>query len=472
MRGAALRGTRRVRTITLAGVAVLATTTGCSNAVIGTATAADISPPTATEAVAQSLVDLGEAGLVRYKGTLTSAGNDPVTYDLAAASTGEIAGSITIEGKAATLLVVERGIYLKAAADFWATLSGVASGANKGTAVADRWVKVPGGLIGVEFADVFTPEVLGQNLSAHLSGKGGKTLADGGERSDVAGAKAIKVDTEDGSVYVTEAAPHGVVKARLDRVGKADPTTVKKLDTTVTDATAESAKFYQDVAAQAAELAAPVDVLTTVQEGTHTFEGCGAASCSIVVQFTNGSKVAVKVSVRGNWVGDNAPLGACDTVTAPVAPGQPGSAKCTVSSPEWVQFYSRANSVPGNHPYSVEWSTVVLADPPDLAPITARSKAVPADAKDHKTEGTHFVYSIVYGKKVWKYGVVAGKFWADHADQQLRACLGTTKSVCRVELVTAAGDAVAAEGLLKQLVDSYRTANGDCPSGQWAGCKR
>ncbi|SDC48105.1 hypothetical protein [Actinokineospora iranica] len=449
--------------------------TACSTAVDGTPVAAAIPPLTATEAVVQSLLDLGEASLVRYQGTMDSASDDEVTFDVTAAASGEATGSVTLGGKPATVVAIDRSIYLKAGADFWAALSGVGGAQDKGTAVADRWVKVPGGLIGVDFAEVFAPESLSQDVRESL-GEGGRQALSDAERVDVNGARAIKIATESGAVYLAENAPHGVVKIEQGRAGSTDPTTVKNLIATVSDASPEVARFYQDVTKQAGELTAPVDVLTTVEEGAHTFEGCGAASCSIVVRFTNTSKVAVKVSVRGAWQGDGAPLGACETQAGPIPPGQPGNATCTVNSPEWVRFFEQANSVPGNHPYSVEWSTVVLADAPDLSRITARAGAKPADAKNPKTEGSHVVYSIGYSgagmPKVWKYGVASSKFWAEHADGQRRACLGSTQSVCRVDLVTATGDAVSAHGLLNELVAGYRSSDGDCPEGQWVGCKR
>lgn len=473
--GAVTRVPRRGRLAAVFGSAVLAVA-GCSNAVSGSPIAAEVAPPTAAESITQSLINLGEAGAVHYQGTMSSASDDPVTFDLTAAQTGEIHGTFTHDGKPATLLVVNKATYVKAAADFWAALSGVANGENKGTAVADRWVKVPGSLIGIEFGDVFLPDVLGQNLAKGTEQAGERAIGEG-ERVDVGSARAVKVTTGGGTVYVDEKAPHGVLKVETDRVGRADTSSVRDLVTTVSDATANLGKFYQDTATQAAGLTAPIDVLTTVQEGTHNFDACGAASCSIIVQFTNPAKVAVKVSVRGVWQGDNAPLGVCDATAGPVAPGQGGSATCTLASPEWVKFYQRANSVPGSHPYSVEWSTVVLADAPDLAQLTARAGAKPADPKAGKAEGSHYVYAITYSDsarqaKVWKYGVVAGKFWEDHADQQLPTCLRSTGSGCGVDLLTATDEAAAAQGLTQQLVDKYKTEKGECPTGQWASCKR
>ncbi|MDQ3578863.1 MAG: hypothetical protein M3443_15000 [Actinomycetota bacterium] len=464
---------RRAGTGLLFGILLLVT--GCAG-VPGTAVPAEIAPPDATESITQSLLDFAESGAVRYQGSMSSASDDKVTFDLTSAQTGEVFGTFTLDGKAGTVLVVNKTIYLKAPADFWATLSGLPNGKGKGAALADRWVKVPAAFLGVEFADVFTPDVLGQHLGKGVEQAGKRPLADG-ETVDVGAVKAVKVETGGGSVYVTERAPHGVVKVELDRVGSSDTTAVSDFTATVTDGSPDVAKFYQDLAGQAGQLTAPIDVLTTVQDGTHEFGECGTASCSITVRFTNTSKIAVTVSVRGHWLGDNAPLGICDAQAGPVAPGQPGSATCTLASPEWIAFYKRANSVPGNHPYSVEWSTLVITDAPDLTALKARAAATPADPKARETDGDHFVYSINYSDddhepRVWKYGAVPSKFWRDHGRAQLGTCLSTTGSLCRVDLVTATKDAAAAHGLVRQLTDTYKTDAGECPSAQWVNCKR
>lgn len=446
---------------------------GCASGVAGTPVGVEI-PETGTRAaVTKSLIDLAESGALRYAGTLSTASDDAMTFDLTAVVTGEMHGTITLEGKPATVVLVNRTLYVKAAADFWSALSGVANGQGKGAAVADRWVKVPAGLIGVEFADVFTPDVLGPNLGKGMDGVPESPLASG-EKTTVGEVPAVKVRTGSGVVYLAEKAPHGVLKIELEKAGKSGSTSAEDLVATVADTSSGIASAYQAISGHAAQLGSAIDVLTTIDEGGHRWGDCGASSCAIIVDFTNTSKAAVRVSVRANWVGDGAALGSCDAVAGPVAPGQASSATCVISSPQWVDFHRRANSVPGNHPYSAEWSTLVLADAPDLTQLTARTTAKPAPAGEAKTEGSHYLYKITYSdsaKKpsVWKFGVVPGKFWADHARQQLGACLTGTRSVCSVELVTATGDAVSAHGLLVTLVGEQR-ATGACPTGQWVSC--
>ena len=143
-----------------------------------------------------------------------------------------------------------------------------------------------------------------------------------------------------------------------------------------------------------------------------------------------------------------------------------------INSPEWVSFWQRAHSVVGMHPYGATWAPLVLADAPDLEQVNRQATAKPADPKDRKTEGSHYVYSISYGGKVWKYGVAGTKYWQDHAGQQLRTCMSTNQAVCTVNLVTATDSAGAAYALQKALIDKYQAEQGGCPGGQWVSCKR
>lgn len=443
-----------------AACAVLA---ACTSTTQGVPEAAPIAAASTAQTAAQALLDLAESGAVRYQGTMT-ASNSEVEFDLTAARTGEVSGKITLDDQPADVLVVNDTIYLKGGADFWDGIPGV-GGTGRGAAIAGRWVQTPSGLLGLEFGGIFGPEALSSQLARGADRAGGEAFAEA-EKTEVGAVDAVKLTTEGGTVYLAAEAPHGVLKVEADKLGRSDPTSARDVVAEVADASADLAALYSGIAKNADALAAPVDVLTTVTEGEHNFDKCGAASCSIVVRFTNSSKLAVTVSVRGTWQGDGAPLGVCDTKAGPVAPGKQGSARCTLSTPEWKSFYQRANSVPGNHPYSVEWSTLVLANAPDLSRLKERAAIKPA-AEAAATEGSHVVYALAYGGgEVWKYGVAAGETWQEHAARQVPACLAATKALCDVDLVTATDSAVAGYGLLGELVGR------ECPVGQWAGCKR
>jgi hypothetical protein len=444
---------------------------GCSNQVAGDPFPAVIPPLSAGESVNQSLLNFGEAATIHYKGTLTSASDDKITFDLTVSAAGEVLGSITENDQPATVLEVNKTLYLKAPAGFWTALRGVGNGEGKGTAIADRWVKLPAVLLGVEFGEMFTPDAVSQNLVKESKTAGETALADVPRTID-SGVELIKISTETGTVFLSGQAPYGITRLAMSRLGSTDNTRVKDLVAEVADTSADTAKFYQDLAGRAGELNTAVDALTTVEQGNHRFEECNETSCSLIVEFTNTAKVPVRVHVKADWTGDNAPLGSCETEVGPVAPGQPSSARCTLATPEWVSFWQKAHSVVGTHPYGASWAPLVLADPPDLSPISKQASAKAADPKAKKTEGSNYVYQITFSDKVWKYGVVGTKYWQDHATQQLRTCLAMNQSVCGYSLVTATDDPGSAYALEKQLVETYKAEKGGCPAGQWVDCKR
>jgi hypothetical protein len=467
MRGA--RWGRWSRFAALLGVFCLVT--ACSNEVAGSPTAAAIPPLTAAESIAQSLVNFGEAGTVHYKGTLTSASDEKITFDITVSMVGEVFGTITVGGTAAGVLVVNKTLYVRAPAPFWAALRGLGGGEGKGTAIADRWVKLPSVLLGVEFGEIFTPDVISQHLVKDPKSTGDGPLS-GRPRTTEAGVEAIKIPVEAGAAYLASQQPHGIVKLELSSFGNTDNTKVSDLVAEVVDSSATTGAFYQELAKQADGLNAAIDALTTVEQGNHRFENCGAQSCSLIVEFKNTAKVPVRVHIKADWTGDNAPLGACEVQVGPVPPGEPSSATCTLNTPQWVQFWQKAHSVVGTHPYGASWAPLVLADAPDLTSITSRASAKPADPNDKKTDGSAYVYSISYSDKIWKYGVVSSKYWQDHAKDQLRTCLATNQAVCTVALVTATDDVASGYALENQLVQAYTTEKGGCPTGQWVSCKR
>lgn len=475
-----MRGQRAGRSVTVAGrrrgmlagllaVAIVAIA-GCTTGVPGEPTGVDIRPLTTAEGTTQALVDFAEAAAVYYTGSMVTNDGAELTVDVTASLTGEVAGKITVNGLPADILMVGDTFFLKAAADFWSGMVarfGVTTG--DGSALAGRWVKLPTSLIGVEFGEIFTPDVVSQTAGKVDEKLAGREIRQNSKES-VAGVEVYQVPVEGGTVYFATEEPHGVLRFELDTLGSGDTTTVEDVSLDVADRSRDVVPFYQSLTKTAGGLGTAVDALTGVEQGAHRFEACGAPSCSLVVDITNTAKTAVRVQLRAAWTGDGNKLGSCEGKAGPVPPGKASRIRCTLATPQWVSFYQRANSVPGTHPYGAKWSALVLADPPDLADLKARAaaKAAPEDAD--RTEGSHAVYRISYAGTVWKYGVVPNRYWRDHADEQVRGCLASTKSACTGSLVTATDDPVSAHTLAAALVEEFRTENERCPAGQWVSC--
>jgi hypothetical protein len=147
-----------------------------------------------------------------------------------------------------------------------------------------------------------------------------------------------------------------------------------------------------------------------------------------------------------------------------------------------VAFYHRAQTVPGSHPYQLEWAALALAEPPNQQTISAEATAAATPAKtttggDGDTAtGQDHVYLIRYQDssshaQVWKYGVTSVGSWQNYANSQLPNCLAENKTSCSVSLVTSATSRQSADALAKQLV-AAATASDDkhCPPGQWTYC--
>jgi hypothetical protein len=444
--------------------------TACTSEVPGSAGGVEIGPLTTAQATSAALAGFAESAAVRYQGTLKASDGTEITVDVTATSGGEVSGTVTM-GLGASIIVLDKTLFLKGSPEFWsamATRFGVTS--SDGTALGNRWVKLPTVLLGVDFADAFTPDVVAQ--TAGKAKNAGKELTT--KTTTVGAVQALEVPVDGGTVYLGKDAPHGVAGIALDEIGTAENTKAKDVNVMVTDASVNVNKIYTDLAGVAKnELGVAVDALTSITQGNNRFDGCGASSCTIAVDVTNPSKKAVRVHLRADWTGDNAPLGSCEQVSEPVAPGASATMSCAINSPQWVSFFQRANSVPGTHPYGAVWTALALADPPDVASLEARGTAQAADpTKVQEGESGHAVYEISNADGVWKYGVASAKYWRDSAKEQLAACLGITKSVCTYSLVTTAENPVSAYALVNQLLATYTKDQGACPAGQWMGCAR
>jgi hypothetical protein len=460
------RYARRLIGVLAAGVLGL---TACTNDVEGSASGVEIGPLTTAEATAAALAGFAEAAAVRYQGTLKASDGAELTVDMTATSGGEVFGTVTM-GLPASIVVLDKTLFLKGSPEFWAAMAsrfGVTS--SDGTALGNRWVKLPTVLLGVDFADIFTPDVVAQTA--------GKAAKDADKElttktATVGAVQALEVPVDGGTVYLAKDAPHGVVSIALDEIGTAENTKAKDVAVSVLDASSNVNKIYTDLAGVAKnELVVAIDALTSINQGNNRFDACGAPSCTIAVDVTNPSKKAVKVHLKADWTGDNAPLGSCEQVSEPIAPGASATMSCAITTPEWMNFFQRANSVPGTHPYGAVWTALALADPPNASSLDERGAAQAADPKKkEESESGHAVYEISNSAGVWKYGVASAKYWRDSAKEQLAACLGVTKAVCTYSLVTTAKNPVSAYALVNQLVATYVKDEGGCPAGQWMSC--
>jgi hypothetical protein len=438
----------------------------CAESVTGRPSALPVPVLSATQTVRQSLVDLAEAGVLHYRGTLVNPTGRQVGLDVSVTATGEAGGTITVGGQHGSLVVVDGALYVDAPARFWSNLSD--DPGSQAEAEDSRWVKVPSVTIGIDVGAMLRPGAFGDTLARLADPTRRQPLSAEPTATD-AGTKAARVGIGTGSVDVAEGGAHGVLHVSLPGgMGNA-----KNVSLDVADVSPSEAGVYRSLAQQAKQLSTAVDTGITIQQGGQHWGACGAAACSVVVTFANAGSVATKVVVSGDWQGDHQPTGTCQAVVGPVAAGKSASATCTNDTPQWMSFFGHAHTTPGSHPYEVDWTAEALAAPPNLATLAdeAGAAATPPPADPKHTSGQAFVYEIDYQDTaahpaVWKYGVTNTGAWRPVALAQLAACRSVSHTSCAAALVTSTPDRPSADALIAALV--ARTKG--CPPGQWVDC--
>ena len=462
MAGARGRGRRRFRWLLSAAVLTCA---GCAHVVSGTPAATPVPVLSMAQTVRQSLLNLAEAGVLHYQGSLVNPNHKTINLDVSVTATGEAAGSITAAGQQGSLVLVGGTLYVDAPAQFWSELAG--DPGSQAEAVDSRWVRVPSVALGMDLGAMLRPAAFGTALAREVAAT--KTAP---PATTVHGVKAFGVPVGDGTVDLAAADPHGVLHVNMP----ADLGTATSVRLDVADVSSSEAGVYQNIAQQAQQLQTVVDSAVDIQQGGQTWGTCSAAACSVAVTFTNAGPVPTKVVVQGTWTGDGQQTGTCQAIVGPATPNKPMTATCTNSSPQWTAFFNHAHATPGQHPYEVDWTAQALATPPDLGALTTETTAAatPAAQNAKQANGT-YVYVIQYQDpagqtRVWKYGVTEDSSWRDYAADELTACRSASRTSCSVGLVTTAANRPSADALASNLVAAASNKTGNCPPGQWVDC--
>jgi hypothetical protein len=450
---------------------------GCAAAITGKPQSVPIPVESASQVAHQSILDLSEASVLHLKGTLTTKDNDQLTIDFLSTSSGELTGTVALDGQQAQVADLGGRLYVNAGQAFWTAIADLPSGSD--SAAAGNWVTVPTDLLGVDPTSELTPAAIGNELTSDFGKTDNRTFTSLGsadhDGTSVAQFNANQDST--GALLVTTSAPHGIVHAEF-QVGGGNSLVVD-----IADSSATAAAVYQTLSQQAGALQTAIDPNLDINQGNQTWGTCNGSGCSVNVTFTNSSSVSTKVLVTGNWTGDNSPVGNCQVISDPVAAGASGTANCTVNTPQWAAFYHRAQTVPGSHPYELRWAAFALAEAPsqqavatEVTETTTPAKATVPAGDTSTASGGEYVYRIDYQDQtshtqVWKYGVTNAGSWQNYANAQASECRAETRTSCSVSLVGRVPNLVSAEAVAAQLVSTATAAAGKhCPPGQWAYC--
>jgi hypothetical protein len=450
---------------------------GCATSMNGSPRGVPIPVESASDVAHQSILNLSEASVLHLTGKLTTKDNDQLTVDFLSTSSGELTGTVALDGQQAQVADLGGRLYVNGGQGFWSAIADLPSGSD--SAAAGAWVSVPTDLLGADPTSELTPAAIGNALTSTFAKNDNRTFSSLGS-TDHNGTTVAQFNANQdstGDMLVTSAAPHGIVHAEFQVNGG------NALSIDISDASATAASVYQTLSQRAGALQTAIDPNLDIQQGNQTWGTCNATSCSVDVTFTNSSTVTTKVLVTGNWTGDDNPVGTCQAISDPVPASASSSVMCTVSTPEWAAFYHRAQTVPGSHPYELRWAAFALAEAPNQQAVDTEETETssPADPSlptgDTSTAGGgEYVYRIDYQDdashtQVWKYGVTNVGSWQNYASTQATDCRAERGTSCSVSLVGRMPNLVSAQALAVRLVGTATEAAGKhCPPGQWAYC--
>src|SRR6266566_3711120 len=139
---------------------------GCALTVGGAPAAVPVPMLSAAQTVQQSLLNLAEAGVLHYHGSLVNPNHKTIDLDISVTATGEAGGAISAAGQQGALVMVGGTLYVDAPAQFWSALAG--DPGSKAEAVDSRWVRVPSVAVGVDLGMVLRPGAFGAALAKQV----------------------------------------------------------------------------------------------------------------------------------------------------------------------------------------------------------------------------------------------------------------------------------------------------------------
>ncbi|MFI0452175.1 hypothetical protein [Actinomadura sp. 6N118] len=283
----------------------------------------------------QAAQQLRAAPGLQYDGTL-SADGQPVQVRLRVTRAGSASGSLTVGGQRADLVSVDGRTFVKASVAFWRSYGGESSHPEN---YAGRWSKAPATLFRLNVADV-----LGAGAIADLLARTTAQPA----RETIGGTAAYRLRTQRADYFVTEAAPHRLL--RVHPAGPGDP----RLSAT---ALAATGPLLAELRPRVAALGGAADPGLRFRPGKLTFSNCedNMSGCTVRVPASltspDGAVPAdARAALRATIVAEGRRLGSC-TGSGPVPDNRELVLRCTVGGRAWRAWMSRVRDTPGAHPY-------------------------------------------------------------------------------------------------------------------------
>lgn len=166
----------------------------------------------ANEIMGEAQTAMKEAESLRFSGNLTTDGTE-IEMDVAVATSGDCAGTVTLNGGTAEVLRVDEASWMRGDEAFWTAAAGP-QGAAVAKAVGEKWVKDDEGDF-TRFCDLIDELVEGDPDDETYTK---------GDVTEIDGAEAIAINVEDDSgtstAYVATEDPHHLLS--LSREGQGE----------------------------------------------------------------------------------------------------------------------------------------------------------------------------------------------------------------------------------------------------------
>jgi hypothetical protein len=292
---------------------------------------------------------------VRVYGTVRDATAKTLSIDVQLNGGGDGIGRVTRNGVVGNVVIVDGSTYVRATAAWWAPDTRAES--------YDRtWVKAAATTVGLDFATTLRPKQLGTTVE--------QTFVDAAASEPpltmVNGVAARKITTDEGSLWLSAAAPYRVV--RLEGTMLTQP--VALMVSTMTPlATAQTSR---EVALLLSQLrAGTYDAQHALQFDGTLASSCDATGCTVTGRIRNVSTDApVTAVLNGKVIGQKVVLGRCQSARTPIAAASATTVSCRVATTAWRAFYASAtapDAIMATTSYQASADTSAIGPAPDAA---------------------------------------------------------------------------------------------------------
>lgn len=282
---------------------------------------------------------MASVDVIHVTGTMVNAANVTHKVDIRATASGDMVGTIIVDGSSVQIVRLNSTLYVKSSAKYWADKRTTA-GKEFSLAWENRWVKVDDNQFLIQLPQLLDPSYIAARISDRFFVIEPESVAGTPKLTEPNGAKVFEVATAEGKVFITEKAPHRIT--RIDgtvlNTGSAQPV---QLSISAGDA-AETLTTLQTIATTANQLRDPYD---SKSDGKLEFVGepeydCDPAGCMIYINVKSNEADPLRAAFMAWIANGDTILSRCEPVIITVPPRKSQTVDCLAEGPKWQSYYA------------------------------------------------------------------------------------------------------------------------------------